>query len=76
QNKPNGQFVIKPEQIEHFIANLPLIKIAGVDKVKAQRLLARGINTCAHIQHINKARLLEQFGKLGQRIWSFSHCVV
>ncbi len=26
QNKPNGQFVIKPEQIEHFIANLPLKK--------------------------------------------------
>ncbi|HEA3273770.1 TPA: DNA polymerase IV [Pasteurella multocida] len=75
QNKPNGQFVIKPEQIEHFIANLPLKKIPGVGKVTAQRLMAMGLNTCADIQHMNKARLLEQFGKLGQRIWAFSHGV-
>lgn len=33
QNKPNGQFVINPEQVEQFIYNLPLSKIPSVGKV-------------------------------------------
>lgn len=73
QNKPNGQFVIKPEQVDNFILNLPLKKIPGVGKVTTQRLANLGLQTCADIQKSNRTYLLQQFGKMGQRIWDFSH---
>ncbi|MGC6377854.1 DNA polymerase IV [Bisgaard Taxon 45] len=73
QNKPNGQFVIRPEEVSAFVATLPLKRIPGVGKVTAQRLDKMGLCTCSDIQQMNKAVLLEHFGKLGQRIWAFSH---
>lgn len=73
QNKPNGQFVIKPEEVDNFLAHLPLNKIPGVGKVTYQRLLAMGLQTCTDIQNTSKVLLLERFGKMGLRIWAFSH---
>ena len=72
-NKPNGQFVIKPNEVEKFIKTLPLNKIPGVGKVTSQRLLDMGLETCADIQNFDQIALLNQFGKAGKRIWDFSH---
>jgi len=72
-NKPNGQFVIKPNEVEEFIKALPLNKIPGVGKVTSQRLLDMGLETCADIQNFDQIVLLNQFGKAGKRIWDFSH---
>ena len=38
-NKPNGQFVIQPHEVEQFVKTLPLKKIPGVGKKTAERLL-------------------------------------
>lgn len=73
QNKPNGQFVITPEQVADFIFQLPLNKIPGVGKVTYQRLSDMGLQTCGDIQKSNLPHLLQYFGKMGQRIWAFSH---
>ncbi len=73
QNKPNGQFVIKPEEVADFVSRLPLSKIPGVGKVTTQRLADIGLETCADVQQADLSRLLNRFGKMGQRIWSFSH---
>lgn len=75
QNKPNGQFVINPEQVEQFIYNLPLSKIPSVGKVTTQLLSQMNLHTCADIQKFDRTLLLNKFGKLGQRIWEFSHGV-
>lgn len=72
-NKPNGQFVIKPNEVEEFIKILSLNKIPGVGKVTSQRLLDMGLETCADIQNFDQIALLNQFGKAGKRIWDFSH---
>ena len=72
-NKPNGQFVIKPNEVEEFIKTLSLNKIPGVGKVTSQRLLDMGLETCADIQNFDQIVLLNQFGKAGKRIWDFSH---
>ena len=72
-NKPNGQFVIKPNEVEEFIKILSLNKIPGVGKVTSQRLLDMGLETCADIQNFDQIGLLNQFGKAGKRIWDFSH---
>lgn len=74
-NKPNGQFVIKPEEVEKFVRSLHLSKIPGVGKVTAERLEQMGLTTCADIQRMDQSVLLNIFGKMGQRIWDFSHGV-
>ncbi|MCK8302728.1 DNA polymerase IV, partial [Erwinia amylovora] len=48
-NKPNGQFVITPEQVPDFLQRLPLAKIPGVGRVTASKLEELGLNTCADV---------------------------
>lgn len=72
-NKPNGQFVIKPDEVDAFVKNLPLKKIPGVGKVTSQRLLEMGLETCEDVQKWEQTILFNQFGKMGKRIWDFSH---
>lgn len=73
QNKPNGQFVISPENLDAFIADLPLKKIPGVGKVTNERLEQFGLHTCADVQRAEQAFIYKEFGKFGQRLWDFSH---
>jgi len=72
ENKPNGQFVISPEQAKSFIANLPLKKIPGVGKVGQQHLADKNLFTCADIAQYPEASLLSSFGKLGQSLLAYS----
>jgi len=72
-NKPNGQFVIQPHEVEQFVKTLPLKKIPGVGKVTSERLLKMGLETCEDVQKLDQSILLNIFGKMGKRIWDFSH---
>ncbi len=71
-NKPNGQFVITPEQVPAFLAQLPLGKIPGVGKVTAKKLSEMGLVTCADVQRYDLAALLKRFGKFGRVLWERS----
>ncbi|AHG72709.1 DNA polymerase IV [Mannheimia sp. USDA-ARS-USMARC-1261] len=73
QNKPNGQFVITPDEVQNFVKNLPLAKIPGVGKVTNEKLNQLGFETCGDIQQAEKAMIYREFGKFGQRLWDFSH---
>ncbi len=72
-NKPNGQFVITPEQVDDFILKLPLNKIPGVGKVTFARLQEMGLETCADIRRTDVISLVKAFGKFGQNLWERSH---
>ena len=73
QNKPNGQFVITPEEVNGFIQTLPLKKIPGVGKVTHEKLIQMGFHQCQDVQKANKALIYQEFGKFGQRLWDFCH---
>ncbi|VEJ10072.1 DNA polymerase IV [Actinobacillus delphinicola] len=73
QNKPNGIFVIKPQDVDAFVHQLPLKKIPSVGKVTNDKLNQMGLHTCGDVQKVEQHLILSQFGKLGQRIWQFSH---
>lgn len=73
QNKPNGQFVIPPEDVAEFVKILPLKKIPGVGKVTNEKLAQLGFHTCEDIQSSQQHYIYQQFGKFGQRLWEFSH---
>ena len=68
-NKPNGMCVIVPEQIESFVATLPVNKLFGVGKVTADKLSQLQIKTCADLQRFSLLELSKRFGKLGQALY-------
>ena len=65
--------MIEPKEVSEFIANLPLKKIPGVGKVTSEKLLQMGLVRCADVQKTDRHLLLNLFGKMGQRIWQYSH---
>lgn len=73
RNKPNGQFVIPPENVAQFVQTLPLKKIPGVGKVTQEKLHKMGLDTCGDLQRADQALIFREFGKFGQRLWDFCH---
>ncbi|MFK8013642.1 MAG: DNA polymerase IV [Marinicellaceae bacterium] len=69
-NKPNGQFVITPEQIADFVIDLPVKKIFGVGKVTNLKMQKMGIKTCSDLQKLSQVQLHERFGKFGNQLFS------
>ncbi|MBW9459841.1 DNA polymerase IV [Kluyvera sp. EC_51] len=72
-NKPNGQFVLTPDEVPSFLKTLPLGKIPGVGKVSAAKLESMGLRTCEDVQNSDLAMLLKRFGKFGRILWERSH---
>ncbi len=68
-NKPDGQFVVTPEQVDDFVAQLPIDKLFGVGKVTAEKLKRHGVYTCADLRSWSPTQLLQQFGRFGERLY-------
>ena len=71
-NKPNGQFVILPDQVDDFIAALPVKKIPGVGTVTNKKMASLEIYTCQDLQRLSQAELCQQFGKFGERLFDYA----
>ncbi|MEF1278423.1 DNA polymerase IV [Vibrio fortis] len=72
-NKPNGQFVIPPQEVQEVIDDLPLEKIPGVGKVSIEKLHQAGFYTCKDIKQTDYRSLLSKFGRQGASLWKRSH---
>ncbi|KAF0812100.1 DNA polymerase IV [Andreprevotia sp. IGB-42] len=68
-HKPNGQFVVLPDEIDAFILPLAVKKLWGVGKVTAARLNAAGAETCADLQQWPEEKLAREFGKMGLSLY-------
>lgn len=68
--KPNGLFVITPDQVEAFVAALPVSKLHGVGKVTADKLGRLGISTCLDLREWSRLALAREFGSFGERLWN------
>ncbi|WP_035059178.1 DNA polymerase IV [Andreprevotia chitinilytica] len=68
-NKPDGQYVILPHEIDSFIQSLPVKKLWGVGKVTAARLNAAGAHTCADLQQWPLEQLVRDYGKMGRSLY-------
>jgi DNA polymerase-4 len=65
--KPNGLFIITPQEVEAFIKKLPIEKIYGIGHVAAKKLHSLDIYTCSELQQLDLVSLNEHFGS---RAWS------
>ena len=71
--KPDGLFVITPNDIDSFVQQLPVKKIHGVGPRTAEKLAGLGIQTCADLRARSLTELVEQFGRFGHRLFELSH---
>lgn len=67
--KPDGQFVIRPYQVEGFLTPLPVSKVHGVGKVMQAKLAALGIVTVGDLRTHGEAELEAHFGSFGLRLY-------
>ncbi|MCX2524396.1 DNA polymerase IV [Larsenimonas rhizosphaerae] len=71
-DKPDGLRVITPDEADAFIDQLTVNKLHGVGPATAAKLERLGIRTCPELRDVSLARLLENFGKFGQRLYELS----
>lgn len=71
--KPNGQFVIRPQDIKAFMVDLPVEKIFGVGRVTAQKMYDLGIRTCGDLQKFTVFELHHFFGSRAQELHDYSY---
>lgn len=77
ENKPNGQCVVTPHDIDAFVEHLPLKKIPGIGPKTADKLKRKGYETCEHIRRADLKNLQAVVGKfavsLYQRSFGIDH---
>lgn len=64
-DKPNGLFVITPDQAQQFLDDLPVRKFFGVGKVTAEKMHSLGIHNGKDLREMSRENLLQIFGKAG-----------
>ncbi|MFA5983812.1 MAG: DNA polymerase IV [Methylococcaceae bacterium] len=64
-DKPDGLYLITPEQGSQFVEQLPIAKFHGVGKATAQKMQALGINNGNDLKNMSLAFLQLHFGKSG-----------
>jgi DNA polymerase-4 len=70
--KPNGQFVVRPEQGLAFVEGLAVGQFHGVGPVTAAKMNQLGIFTGADLRAQTVAFLQQQFGKAGRYYFAIS----
>jgi DNA polymerase-4 len=64
--KPDGLFVIPPDEAERFIEELPVEKFFGIGKVTADKMHKLGIHTGSDLKKWDLLSLIRNFGKTGK----------
>jgi DNA polymerase-4 len=68
-NKPDGLFLVRPGEVDAFVAALPVKKLFGVGKVTAAKLHRLGAQTCGDLRDWNMDKLQQHFGSFGARLY-------
>jgi DNA polymerase IV len=64
--KPDGLFIIPPEDAEKFIESLPIEKFYGIGKVTSEKMHKLGIHLGADLKKWDLPALVRNFGKAGK----------
>lgn len=70
QDKPNGLYVIKPEEAVHYMENLPIERFFGVGKVTADKMHQLQIFKGKDLMKYSVEELTALFGKIGTFLYS------
>ena len=70
--KPDGLFVIQPQEVNAFLVPLEVGRIPGVGKVTEEKLKQMGVSTVGDLQRLNLPDLQMQFGRYGLRLYELA----
>ncbi len=70
--KPDGLFVIRPEDIDAFLPPLSVARLPGVGKVTEGRLEKLGVRTVGDLRALELSDLERRFGRHGQRMYELA----
>src|SRR5580700_3503718 len=67
--KPDGLFVIQPDDVNSFLSPLPVGRLPGVGKVTEEKLKGLEIQIVADLQELDLVTLEHRFGRYGVRLY-------
>ena len=70
--KPDGLFVIQPEEVDSFLAPLPVGRLPGVGKVMEEKLKGLEVQTVGELRKMELAALEGRFGRYGVRLYELA----
>ncbi|MGD0911023.1 MAG: DNA polymerase IV [Terracidiphilus sp.] len=70
--KPDGLFVIQPEDIDRFLPPLPVGRLPGVGKVTETRLALMGVKKVGDLRAFEQVELEMRFGRHGLRLYQLA----
>ena len=70
--KPDGLFVIQPDEVDAFLLPLTVGRLPGVGKVNEGKLAKLGIKTVGELRSLELARLEQEFGRYGVRLYGLA----
>ena len=70
--KPDGLFVIQPEEVDAFLLPLPVGRLPGVGKVTEENLAKLGIRTVGELRSLDVSALENEFGRYGVRLYELA----
>lgn len=70
--KPDALFVIPPERIDPFVAELPVERFFGIGEVTARKMHRLGIRTGADLRQWTEQALVLHFGKAGRAYYGYA----
>jgi len=70
--KPDGLFVIQPEEVDSFLLPLPVGRLPGVGKVTEEKLKGLGVQTVADVRRMDLPALEGRFGRYGARLYELA----
>jgi DNA polymerase-4 len=66
--KPDGLFVIQPEEVDSFLPPLPVGRLPGVGKVTEEKLKSFQVQTVEDLRGLDLSTLVDRFGRYGIRL--------
>ena len=73
--KPDGLFVIQPEDVDAFLLPLPVGRVPGVGKVTEEKLKGFEVQTIADLRRLDLPTLENRFGRYGVRLYELARGV-
>jgi DNA polymerase-4 len=73
--KPDGLFVIQPEDVDAFLLPLPVGRLPGVGKVTEEKLKAFELHTIADLRRLDLPTLESRFRRYGVRLYELARGV-
>ena len=70
--KPDGLFVIQPEEVYSFLLPLPVSRLLGVGKVTEKRLEELEVRAVKDLRELDRSALENAFGRYGVRLYELA----